>query len=195
MTARTGGNPLYLRALARLLASRLPAGGDQAALARLVADSPELRGLVAAPLRGLDEHVRELVGGASVIGEEVDTAVLAAAAGRPVPRVLDELDAAVAAGVLVTVPREVGIRRFAHALVRDVVYAELDHSSRSYWHRRVAEALEPSASTAPDRAGVVATHRLAAAATDAELRTAAEWARRAADAANSRWRSMTPPGS
>jgi DNA-binding CsgD family transcriptional regulator len=69
--------------------------------------------------------------------------------------------------------------RFAHALVRDAVYATLPPTRRSALHRRAAELLEPFAVARDDRAGAIARHWYRAGAPDRAL----TWAIRAADAA------------
>ncbi|GHE77372.1 hypothetical protein GCM10017786_03440 [Amycolatopsis deserti] len=155
---RSGGNPLYLRAIAR--------SGDGLPLAHLV------RSTVAA----LPAPVRELLEIAAVLGEEVDSTVLTGVSG--VDDVAQALDHAVRAGVLV--PVGAGLRRFAHAVVRDGIYAGLDPSVRESLHARAARALEERARRDPALAGVVAGHWLRAAADGPTLSRAADWARRAA---------------
>lgn len=155
---RSGGNPLYLRAIAR--------SGDGVPLGHLV------RTTVAA----LPSQTRELLEIAAVLGEEVDSAVLAEVSG--VDEVARWLDPAVRAGVLV--PAGAGLRRFAHAVVRDGIYAGLEPSVRESLHARAARALEDRARRDPALAGVVAGHWLRSAADTPALSRAADWARRAA---------------
>jgi DNA-binding CsgD family transcriptional regulator len=169
---RSGGNPLYLRALTA-------AGTDQA-------DAPAsaaLRHAVRAALAELPPEVVELLTVAAVLGEEVRPALLAAVADRPEDAVHRALDAAVHAGVLTDVPDAPGRRRFAHAVVRDGIYADLVPSAREALHRRVAEAWETTVGVDDTTAGVVAGHWLRASADPATLARAAGWARRASAAA------------
>lgn len=156
---RSGGNPLYLKAVARSSAA-----GDGAA---------ELRHLVRTTVAGLDAGARELLAIASVLGEEVDAHVVAEVAGRAVPGVVAALDRAVRAGVLL--PADAGSRRFAHAVVRDGIYADLDQGVREELHARTAAALEHRAEP-----GVVAGHWLRSAAAPDALSRAAGWAETAA---------------
>ena len=65
-------------------------------------------------------------------------ALLAAASGRPLPAVLDDLRDATRAGVLAE--RE-GRRRFSHDLVREVLYGDLPAGDRQALHGAVAAAL------------------------------------------------------
>ncbi|MEV7097195.1 AAA family ATPase [Amycolatopsis sp. NPDC051045] len=156
---RSGGNPLYLRAVAR---SSATAGGEA-----------ELRHLVRTTVAGLDAGTRELLAIASVLGEEVDAHVVAEVAGQPVDGVVAALDRAVRAGVLR--PAVAGSRRFAHAVVRDGIYGDLDQGVREELHARAAAALEHRAEP-----GVVAGHWLRSAATPDVLARAADWTETAA---------------
>ena len=173
---RSGGNPLYLRAVARSTA-----GGGAADAAAPV--GTELRHLVRSTLADLAPAVVDLLATAAVVGEEVDAALLAAVTARPAGDVGADLDAAVRAGVLAEVPSSPGRRRFVHAVVRDGIYADLSPSARETLHRRAAEAFEESVGVDDSTAGVVAGHWLRAAADAAALRRAASWARSASVAA------------
>jgi DNA-binding SARP family transcriptional activator len=123
---RSGGNAFFVRELARLVA----AGGD-------LADVPAgVRDVVRYRLATLPDPVRATLRHASVLGSEVDLALL------PGDGVLDAAEIAAERGFLVeTGP---GRFRFAHALVRDTLYQDLSRSRRVQWHKAVAEALELS---------------------------------------------------
>ena len=75
-----------------------------------------------------------------MIGYEFDGDLLADVVGREADDVLDALDTARAASLVI----EVGVdrHRFAHALVRETLPGELSASRRARQHRKVAEALE-----------------------------------------------------
>jgi len=171
---RCGGNPLYLLTLDRLI--------DAEGLSAAEGDV-ELRHLAQVMVGRLDSTVRGLVEAASVIGEEAELAVIAAVSGKPLPEVSDGLDIASRNGVLISLPDSPGRWRFAHALVRDGVYADLAPSVRARLHARTAQALEPSAERDHALSGVVAGHWLRAADDALTLRRAAGWATRAASAA------------
>jgi ATP/maltotriose-dependent transcriptional regulator MalT len=173
---RSGGNPLYLRAVAAA-----PGSGDTPGAAVPVGTA--LRHLVRATVATLDRDVVHLLDTAAVLGEEIDADLLAAVAARPLADVRAGLDAAVRAGVLSAVPYAPGRRRFVHAVVRDGIYADLAPSDREGLHRRAAEAWEESVGADDATAGVVAGHWLRAAADPVALRRAASWARRASVAA------------
>ncbi len=165
---RSGGIPLYLRAVARTPSSDGSADGHA-----------ELRALVRTTLTALRPAALDLLDAAAVLGEEVDAAQLAAVTGHPPEEVTAHLDAAVRGGVLTALPDLPGRRRFVHAVVRDAVYADLAPSVREELHRRAAEALERLAGDDDATAGLIAGHWLRASGAGA-LRQGASWARRAA---------------
>ncbi|MCW6004265.1 AAA family ATPase, partial [Micromonospora sp. CPCC 205371] len=190
----SGGNPLFVRELARLLDrdGRLarPAAGEPAGLGV----PSEVRRLVARRLDPLTPECRTLLGACAVAGEEVDAALV----GALVPGAETPLAEAVAAGVLVDDPLSPATLRFSHDLVRRTAYAELPRADRIGWHRRIADTLEPAAE---GRVAELARHRVragvaaaggapapdasAAAARAAprglDLAAAAEWYRQALD--------------
>ena len=79
---------------------------------------------------------------ASVVGREFGTDVLATASGVEPAYVVDHLEEALAISMLMAVPSTPGRYRFAHELVREVLYDELPTTRAMTLHRRVAEALE-----------------------------------------------------
>jgi DNA-binding SARP family transcriptional activator/tetratricopeptide (TPR) repeat protein len=95
--------------------------------------------------------------------------------------VLDALDAGLAAGLL-TEPGP-GRIRFAHALVRDTLYADTSGLRRARLHAALGRALRE---LRPDDVSAIAHHHLQAPAT-ATARTAVDYAVRAADLAGRRY--------
>lgn len=153
----TGGNPLYVRML-------LDSGE--------VAGHQELHRLVLSRLDRLSPRARDVLGVASVLGERIDPALLAAVTGENLAAPLDD---AVAAKVL---QADDGSLAFAHALVRDAVYEDLAPSVRADLHRRCALALAASGG-APGR---IATQWHRASGQDAAAECT-RWATEAARAA------------
>lgn len=167
---RSGGNPLYLRAVVQVR----DADGESTGSA--------LRHLVRTTLAALTPETLDLLDTAAVLGEEVDAERLTAVTGQSATRVHAGLDDAVRAGVLTALPDAPGRRRFAHAVVRDSIYDDLTPSTREELHRRCAEALEGLVGEDEPAAGLVAGHWLRAAGPDAPRR-AVSWSRHAADTA------------
>lgn len=129
---RSGGNPFYVKELARLFAS----GGDLGAVPAGVRDVIRHR------LAALPAGVRTVLHQASVLGRDVSVDLLTALAGGDV---LDALEVALDAGFVVE--EAPGRARFTHVLVRDTVYEEVSLTRRARWHAVVADVLESSVST------------------------------------------------
>jgi DNA-binding CsgD family transcriptional regulator/tetratricopeptide (TPR) repeat protein len=149
-----GGNPLYVRELARLLAR-----GDRLRRPAIDVDLPEgLRRLVSRRTDQLSPACRDLLGGAAALGAEIDAPVLRAAAPEPAA-VAGLIAEAVDAGVLVDDPWRPAMLRFAHDVVRQVRYGELSRGERIAWHARIADALTAAGALPAE----VARHRIRAA--------------------------------
>ncbi|TYC16110.1 AAA family ATPase [Actinomadura syzygii] len=121
---RSGGNPLYVLELLRLMRVT----GSGAGLPRGVREVIEQR----VDRLACADVLRE----AAVLGQEFALAVFTAVTGSP-PDVLDE---AVAAGL---VELDEGTARFFHSLVQETLYARLGGADRRRLHARAAEALRP----------------------------------------------------
>ncbi|MEU5988596.1 BTAD domain-containing putative transcriptional regulator [Spirillospora sp. NPDC047418] len=168
---RTGGNPFFTRETARLL----DAEGLPAATRRVPAGVGDvLRRRIAR----LPEPARAVLRDAAVLGRDADLRVLAELAGDE-ETVIDAVEAGLASG-LVTEPAP-GRMRFAHALVRDTLYAGLSRARRTRLHGRVAAALERHT---PGEVAAIAHHHLES-GTDPD--GAVRYARRAAAAAEARF--------
>ncbi len=102
--------------------------------------SEGVREVVGQRLHRLGESVEQVLRTAAVIGFEFDVSLLADVLGFGVEAVLDALDAATAANLLIDVGAD--RHRFAHGLVRETLHGELSSSRRSREHRKVALALE-----------------------------------------------------
>jgi DNA-binding CsgD family transcriptional regulator/Arc/MetJ family transcription regulator len=168
--ALTGGNPLFVREVARAMADgtwhpeRPPA---------TVLDA------VARRLARLDAPARAVLAVAAVAGRDVSPTLLATATGSPVDRVLGLLDDAVAHGV-VERGAPTGEYRFVHALVRDAVEASLSATERAAHHRALAEALEAGDRLPAEHLAVLARHWRALAPLG-EAARARRWTARAAE--------------
>ncbi|MGI5239850.1 hypothetical protein [Dactylosporangium sp. CA-139066] len=173
----SGGSPLYLRTLSRTAADQLR---GRAAWDEEVGEAPELRHLIAAAMRAAGSAAGQAVEALSVLGPEAEPEVLARLIeAGPAGAAVERLHPAVPAGLLAPLSSASGRIRFAHALVREAVYASLPPVRRAALHRRAAELLEPLAVARDERAGAVAHHWYRA----GEPARAVGWAVRAADAA------------
>jgi len=147
---RTDGNPFFLVEYARLASD----GGDLGALLAEEHPPAAVHDVLTRRIAGLPETTAKTLRFASVIGRWFDVPTLADALDADEDDVLDELDAALTAGLV----REDGVdaMRFAHALVRDTIYAGLSRTRRGRMHARAAESLAGK----PGREAEVARHWL-----------------------------------
>jgi DNA-binding SARP family transcriptional activator len=169
---RSGGNPFFVRELARLF----DAEGDGG----LSAVPAGVRDVIRHRLAALAPPARTVLQQAAVIGRDVDLDLLIPLAGDEA-RVLDAVDAALQAGFLVESGADRS--RFAHALVRDTLYGDVSRARRARWHAEVAGTLEH---LRPDDVESLAQHYLR---TDsrATAARAAHYAAAAADRAERRF--------
>lgn len=164
----TGGNPLFVREVARAMADGTWSPDRPP---RTVLD------VVGARLDRLTDDCRWFVQAAAVVGREFSPGIVASAIDRPVATCLPLIDEAVAHGLL----DRVGDYRFVHALIRDAVEASLATADRVALHRAVAEATELRfAGDLSEHLCDLARH-WAALAPYGEAATARAWAIRAAE--------------
>jgi len=130
---RTGGNPFFLEEVLRDERER-----DGAA------EGPPagVRDVVERRLARLTDTARDVLALAATVGLRFDLRGLAAAGDWRSGELLDALDEAVAAGLVV---RGAGDRfAFGHALVAEAIVAALPASRRARLHLQLADAFEPS---------------------------------------------------
>jgi predicted ATPase len=116
----TEGNPLFVGEVVRLLADEGLL--ERPAAIRDVAVPQSVRQVIARRLRGLSEEAARLLTRAAVLGREFDVAALERVTGRRRDELLESLDEAIAARIVVEAPGALGRLRFSHALVRDALY-------------------------------------------------------------------------
>ncbi|MEU8148159.1 AAA family ATPase [Nonomuraea sp. NPDC048901] len=145
---RTAGNPFFVRELSRLLSdsgalSDRGALSDDDASARAGVPST-VRDVVRDRMASLDDGARHLLRVAALIGREVDLGLLARAAGADVVDCLERLEPLRALGLLETGPENPFSWRFAHDLVRESIMETTEQLRAVRLHLRVADALEES---------------------------------------------------
>ena len=184
--AQTGGNPFFCRELLLHLVET-GALGNVDGRWQLVVDfgsigiPDSLRTTVTDRVARLSEAGRQSLQWASIIGLEIDVALLESVVELSEDELLRALEECVGAGVL----EELGADQFqfTHALARSTLYESLGTTRRLRLHRRVAESLEEQLNNGrPVRLGDLA-HHFAAGARDDELSQAIDYCRRAADQA------------
>lgn len=126
---RTGGNPFFVQELARLHAAR----------GTTSAETPTgVRQVLERRLARLNQSAYDVLAAAAVIGEDAGIDLVAEVGDLPPAEVLALLGDAVAARLAEIDGQRV---RFAHSLVREVVYSGLGAVRRSELHLRAGTAL------------------------------------------------------
>ena len=151
VSERTGGVPLFVEEVTRLLLERGEAGGLQAI-------PPTLQQSLAARLDRLGE-AREVAQIGAILGRDFTYALLRAVSGLDDPALQSALHRLAGADLLfVEGAAAQATYRFKHALIQDAAYDSLLKTRRQALHRRAAEVLcdQPErASTEPE---VIAHH-------------------------------------
>lgn len=169
--ALAGGNPFYLRELGRYWA----VDGSR--------DVPHsVAGLVKRRVSRLASATQEFLLAASVLGEQVDIAVVADCVGRPAAAVLPAVQESLDAQLLQHGDAASSVR-FAHALVRAALLDSVPMQQLVSLHHRAAAAIERLfGDTLDDHLPELARHS-AAAAVAGDREAAIRWGERAAVAA------------
>ena len=129
----TGGNPLFVRELARALADGTWTRG---------APPATVPDLVVARLSAVSADCRNFLEVAAIVGRHFSLLVVAAALGRSDIGLLDVADEAIGYGLVDRTGDDIGSYRFVHALTRDAVESSLDSARHIALHRAVAVAIE-----------------------------------------------------
>jgi predicted ATPase len=149
----TDGNPFFVAELLRHLTeagaiAERPEGGRE--LRGSITDlglPSSVRDVVSRRVARLGEDLERTLTVAAVIGRTFDVELLDLLVDGTEDDLLDALDEALKASVLVESPDRVGRFRFAHALIGRALYDTLGATRGARLHRRVAEALEQLSST------------------------------------------------
>jgi DNA-binding CsgD family transcriptional regulator/DNA-binding transcriptional ArsR family regulator len=177
---RTGGLPLLVSAMARLLRQTDAARDSYGRLPPL--PPADLRLIVAGMLAGLDPEARETVAAAAALGEDIDLGLLADVTDLLPAAVAGHLAALAQAGLLTVIGDAPPRYRFTHALVREGVVAESTRVTATL-HRSAALALERRVGEDPVHAARIAAHWQRATEDDNDtkaLRATVRWTRAAA---------------
>jgi predicted ATPase len=129
---QTDGNPFFVTEVVRLLASQGPLAAGETGSPALTAGLPEgVKAVVAERLGRLSGGCRRVLEVAAVFGRDFELRALQPASGLDAERLLGLLEEAEAARVIGAIPGGLGRWRFAHALVREVLYEGLPAARRA----------------------------------------------------------------
>lgn len=171
----TEGNPLFVDEIVRLWAAEVAAGAGAAGSAA-VRVPRTVREAIRHRLEGLPAVAVDALAIAAVAGREFDAVLLSDLGGPPAQALTTALDAALGAGVLEGVG---GDRyRFAHGLMREVVYERLTPNRRAELHVNLARRIESEPEVAARVSELAHHYRRAVPAVEVAL--AVEWSLRAA---------------
>jgi hypothetical protein len=157
----TEGNPFFIGEILR----NLPAAGAPDSGTRLaeIGLPDGVREAIGRRIERLSQPARLALTVAAVIGAEFDIALIAAAAARDDDELVDALDEAVRAQVIVEAADGAGRYAFRHALIRATLDEELTRTRRARLHLAVGDALARLRTDNPDPPyGELAHHYLEA---------------------------------
>lgn len=179
----TEGNPLFVGEVVRLLAAEgFLANVDVRALSTLGVPQG-VREVIGRRLSRLSDECTQMLTLASVLGREFRLDALERLTQEPGELLLELLDEAAEARVIVQVPGARGSLRFAHALIRETLYDQLTTVRRVQLHRRAGEALEYLYAAHPEPHLAELAYHFFEATAGGDAEKAVEYARRAADRA------------
>jgi predicted ATPase len=189
----TGGNPLFVSEIVRLLAAEDRLGRDGPG--RRIPIPETVREAIGRRLRHLSGECRRVLSLASVFGRELELVALEQVADYTgIDKLLRVLDEAITARVVEELPGTIGRLRFGHALTRDSLYEEIPATHRARLHRRVAEVLEALYVGNPEPHLAELAHHFSMAVPAAAPTRAVEYARRrGARAGRARIRGSSAP--
>ncbi|WP_345638073.1 ATP-binding protein [Rugosimonospora acidiphila] len=157
--ARTEGNPLFVRELARFLAEEGHLSDPAAARAAIPAT---VRDIVRDRMARLEDGDRRLLEVAALMGRSIDVRLLADANDLDVLQCVARLEALADLGLVEVDPVPLGGWRFVHDLVRESVVRSTSRSDASQFHLRIAALLAQTQEPAERQREALAHHLLCA---------------------------------
>ena len=176
----TEGNPLFVREVTRLEAAQDPLDRQERSS---ISIPHSVRAVIRRRISPLSADAFRALSAAAVVGRDFDLRLVGAASDFPAERALAAVSEAVALGVVSEEPSSVGVYRFFHPLMREVMYDELPVTARIQLHRRVGEAIEQLHGDDPRPYLAQLAHHFAKVAAAGEGEKARDYARRAGDQA------------
>lgn len=181
----TDGNPFFATEVLRHLMETGTLDkprGRVADVADLV-PSEGIKEVIGQRLSRLSEACNRALSVAATIGREFDTDLLEVVADLPENSLLNALEEATRAQLVVESQEVNGRFEFRHALIRETLYRELNSPRRIKQHRAVADAIERMAQDMPNPPVAELAYHFSQAASTGTADKAIEYATRAGDRA------------
>lgn len=170
---QTGGNPLLVTEISRYLLESGYIAPHVTSLPTVVKIPESIRDVVTERIDRLGPICRDVLESAAVLGRTFEQKVLLAMRSDiETDALLGALDDAVAAHVLSDTPGDSSQLEFAHALLREAIYDELNRTRRMRLHGKAAEAIESCRSSTDPGLVALANHWLDSATPNAAERAA-----------------------
>ena len=143
----TEGNPFFLQEVIHQLdATGVAADRERMAQGHLVSAGPgvpsRVRDFVTRRMQRISAGALEALGVAAIVGTEFSLDVLGVVLALGDEALLDRLDEAVEASLVVEAPDRAGVYAFAHGLFQQALHEGHSTNRRAALHARVAEAIE-----------------------------------------------------
>lgn len=182
----TDGNPFFVRELTRLLA-------DQGRLDETPEEDGSLtlpqgvRDVIGRRLNTLSSPCNEMLRSAAALTRDFSIALLERICGVDRERLLEQIEEARAARILLDSSEATGHYVFAHALVRQTLYLELSAPQRVRLHRQIGQALEEAYGARVDEHLAELSYHFLQAAPLGEIERAVDYCTRAGKRAQSQY--------
>ncbi len=160
---RTGGNPFFVEEVLRSLVEdgtifRTDKGWDRKPIQE-IAIPKSVKNSLRSRLTKLDPETLSVLTTASIIGPEFGLDILREVTQTQEDTLLDRLERAITAGLVVEVPKRRDLFRFADSRIRDVLLDDIIQSRRIRHHVKIAEAmLKAYSKNLENQAEAIATH-------------------------------------
>ncbi len=154
----TEGNPFFVSEVVRLLAADGRLGQETAPSSWSVGIPQGVREVVGRRLEHLTEDCNTALTIASILGREFDLDTLEIVSDRKGNELLEVIEEALAARLIVEQPGTPGHYRFSHAIVRETLYGDVPTARRMRLHRQIGEAIERQPEQVERRLAELALH-------------------------------------
>ena len=167
--AQTEGNPFFMTEVVRLLYERDELITEAGAEPREIRIPQGVREVIGQRLNLLSEQCNQTLVTASIVGRVFELPLLSRLmGGLSDEQLLETLEGALAARVVVELSHGVGQYQFAHALIQEMLSAELSFLRRVRLHATIVETLEDMYGAKAEAHAAVLAYHFSEAATAAD---------------------------